>query len=368
MKENKPMYRQVVVKIGTNVLTDEDGYLNSDQLYHLVEQIAELKKEGTDVILISSGAFAAGKNVLQTHANHDPISRRQLWSSLGQVTLINTYDKYFKQHNLLCSQILVTKSDFRDRQHYLNMQNCISVLLKENVIPIINENDATSITELMFTDNDELAGLIASMMDFEALMILSNIDGLYTGNPADSQSKIIPRVDSKTESMRNYISPQRSNFGRGGMITKANFAKKTANSGVTVYIANGLRKNIITDILHDDTKIPNTKFVAGKRKSNVKKWIAHSAGFEKGTVYINQGAKQALQSSHATSLLLVGIIKIQGDFKKGDIIQIKEENGSFVGLGRSQYDASVAMQNIGRENCKPLIHYDYLYLEESLEQ
>ncbi len=356
------MFKKIAIKLGSNVLTDNEGILNNKHIDHILEQIVELKKSGIDIVLISSGAVAAGKQILGKLNTNDTVTNRQLWASLGQVQLINVYNELLKKHHLICSQVLVTKNDFSDRDHYLNMKNCITNLLSHNIIPIINENDVVSITELMFTDNDELAGLIASMVDAEALIILSNIDGIYDGSPDMKTSKVIPVIDQDFTNISEYISTQKSNFGRGGMLTKYKIAKKVASTGITVYITNGLKKNVLTDILKDDTSVINTKFIPAKKKSNVKKWIAHSEGFEKGLVYINKGAKDALLSNKASSLLLIGITQISGDFKKGDIVRILDEEGKYIGLGRSKYNAEEARNSLRKDKVKPFVHYDYLYL------
>lgn len=357
------MYKKICIKIGTNVLTDDDQTLNKERISHLVDQISVLKKQGKEIILVSSGAVAAGKQIFKPEpCQNDTVSRRQLWASLGQVQLMNAYSEIFNKYGLLCSQVLVTKNDFKDRDHYLNMKNCISVLLNNNIIPVINENDVVSITELMFTDNDELAGLIASMTNSEALIILSNIDGIYDGNPDDSNSKVITEIDKNFEFNNEYISSKKSNFGRGGMLTKYHIAKKVASAGITVYITNGLKDYTLVNLLKNESSVIHTKFKPGRKKSNIKKWIAHSEGFEKGKVFINKGAKEAFLSNKARSLLLIGVTKIEGDFKSGDIVKIFDEDNNSIGLGRVKYNAEEARKNMGCDNCKPLIHYDYLYL------
>jgi glutamate 5-kinase len=357
------MFNKIAVKIGTNVITNSKGILSEEKIEDLVGQIVQLKKEGKEIVLISSGAVAAGKQKISKPRPNDPVSRRQLWSAMGQVELINVYNRYLQEHGISCAQVLVTKNDFRDRQHYLNMKNCISTLLNNNIIPIVNENDAISITELMFTDNDELAGLIASMANSDSLIILSNVDGIYDGSPSNPESKVIPIIDESYRNLEKYISTDKSNFGRGGMVTKCDIARKVASAGITVFVANGLEDDILTRIVKDYSRVTCTKFVAGKKKSNIKKWIAHSEGFEKGKVFINEGARKALESDRATSLLFVGVVKIEGNFKKGDIVKIFNEEGKFIGLGRARYHSGSARELVGQENRKPLVHYDYLYLE-----
>jgi glutamate 5-kinase len=244
------------------------------------------------------------------------------------------------------------------------MKNCISEMLENKVLPIVNENDAISITELMFTDNDELSGMISSMMDCGSLIILSNVDGIFTGVPGSTGSELIRIIDRESEDPGKYISTSRSGFGRGGMVTKYYIARKISSEGINVYIANGLRDSIIIDIIRGKD-VPCTHFPASSTKKNsVKKWLAHSDTFAKGVVYINKGAKEALLDCKATSLLMIGVCKVEGTFRSGDIIRIFDEKGRQVGLGKSQYDSKKAEQYLGEKCKKPLIHYDYLVIDE----
>ena len=171
--------RRIAVKIGSNVLTRKDGTLDITRMSSIVDQVAELHRRGMEIILISSGAVASGRSELRLSQSLDSVSARQLYSAVGQAKLINRYYELFRDHGIACGQILTTKENFSTRRHYLNQKHCMDVMLANNVIPIVNENDTVSVTELMFTDNDELSGLIASMMGMQALIILSNIDGVY---------------------------------------------------------------------------------------------------------------------------------------------------------------------------------------------
>lgn len=178
-------YKRIAVKIGSNVLTRKDGTLDITRMSALVDQIAELQKEGIEIVLISSGAVASGRSEIRPGKKLDPVSARQLYSAVGQAKLINRYYELFREHGITCGQVLTTKENFGSRTHYLNQKNCMEVMLENRVIPVVNENDTISVTELMFTDNDELSGLIAAMMGMDALIILSNVDGIYNGNPGD---------------------------------------------------------------------------------------------------------------------------------------------------------------------------------------
>ena len=359
------MYKRITLKVGTNVLTLPDGNLNEALIAGLVEQIVALRRKNIEVMLVSSGAVASGRKVVGELKNCDAVSSRQLWAAVGQVRLIQMYSELFGRHGIICSQVLATKEDFRDRRHFLNMRNCLETLLKHNVLPVINENDVVSVTELMFTDNDELSGLITNMMNSDALIILSNIDGIYDGNPSDPASKIIPVISQGIMDATRYIAPSKSNFGRGGMVTKFAIARKTALAGTPVHIANGATENIVTDIVDGNEKTVQTVFAAGRKVTTLKKWLAHSDAVVKGSVHINAGAAARLLAMQtATSLLLVGTTRIEGDFLKGDIIQIIDESGNIVGLGRSEYSSEAARKKIGERNAKPMIHYDYMYLKQ----
>ena len=360
------MYKTITIKIGSNVLTTSDGMPNEKRILHLVNQMAYLRSKGVNILLVSSGAVASGRKIVPNLKRTDPVSSRQLWASIGQVRLIQLYTELFEKHGMLCSQVLVTKEDFRDRHHFLNIRNCLETLLEHNILPIINENDVVSVTELMFTDNDELAGLISSMMSTEAMIILSNVDGIYDGNPNSPESKVIPAIDQDYSSVAKFISTSKSNFGRGGMVTKFGMAKKVALSGIPVHLANGCRENILIDILENKPGLVQTFFKAGKKPSKIKQWLAYSEINTKGEVHINEGAREMLYSKKATSLLLIGVTDVKGDFMKGDIVKIIDENGNYIGLGKSQYSAETALKKIGEKNAKPIIHYDYLYLKNGV--
>ncbi|PTN08556.1 glutamate 5-kinase [Mangrovibacterium marinum] len=358
-------YKKITVKVGSNVLTKPDGTLNVARIAHLVDQIAWLHKKGIEVILVSSGAVAAGRSTLRLSKKLDTVSSRQLYSAVGQVKLINRYADLFQDQGIVCAQVLTTKDNFSDRNHYLNMKNCISTLLENDVVPIVNENDTISVSELMFTDNDELSGLIASMQNSEALIILSNVDGIYDGDPSLPESKIIEEIQVKDKEWIKNISTEKSGFGRGGMLTKSSIARKVAKEGIDVHIASGLKDHVLTDILLNEMHVTHTIFKAEKRKaSNVKKWIAYSDSFAKGELVINQGASEALFSEVASSLLLIGVVQVKGNFEKGDIVKIVDEQANLIGWGKAQFDSEKATSEAGTKYKKPVVHYDYLYLIE----
>ena len=224
-------FTRIAVKIGSNVLARKDGTLDVTRMSALVDQVAELRKVGVEVILISSGAVASGRSEIKPSKKLDSVEQRQLFSAVGQAKLINRYYELFREHGIPVGQVLTTKESFGTRRHYLNQRNCMMVMLENGVIPIVNENDTISVTELMFTDNDELSGMIASMMDMQALIILSNIDGIYNGSPSNPGTQVIREVEQGKD-LSDYIQTEKSGFGRGGMLTKTTIARKVADEAL----------------------------------------------------------------------------------------------------------------------------------------
>jgi len=356
-------FKKIAVKIGSNVLTRPDGTLDITRMSALVDQIAVLHKKGVEIVMISSGAVASGRSIMGLNKKMDVVDQRQLFSAVGQAKLINHYWDLFRDHGITVGQVLTMKENFGSRRHYLNQRNCMQVMLDNKVIPIVNENDTVSVSELMFTDNDELSGLIASMMDMEALIILSNIDGIYNGSPTHPDSKVIREIQ-KGEDISDYIQTTKSTFGRGGMATKTTIARKIADEGIHVFITNGKKDNILIQLLDKKVDVICTQFVASTDEvSSVKKWIAHSKGFAKGEIHVNENAAKALTGEKAVSLLPIGATSIVGDFEKDDIVKIMDHLGMSLGIGKVQYDSDKAREMLGKKNQKPLVHCDYMYLE-----
>lgn len=252
---------RLTIKIGSNVLTRKDGSLDVTRMSALVDQIAWLRNEGHEVILVSSGAVASGRSELK-HIQHDldSVDQRQLFSAVGQAKLINRYFELFREYGIAVGQVLTMKENFSDSEHRKNQENCMKVMLENDVLPIVNENDTVSVTELMFTDNDELSGLMARMTQSQMLIILSNIDGIYTGDPADPASKLIRTIEPGKQ-LDEYIQDKKSSTGRGGMQSKSNVATQTAAAGISVIIANGKRDDILVKLMNDRENTPCTEFL-----------------------------------------------------------------------------------------------------------
>lgn len=252
--------KRVVVKVGTNVLTNRDNRITGPVLRELVRQISVLYENGIMVILVSSGSAIAGMEVLGETNLKDKAVRRQVYSAVGQPRMMRHYYSIFHEYGMRCGQILATKRDFDPGKHRKNMINCYEGLLSEGVIPIANEDDAVSLTMSMFSDNDELASLIAELLDVDRLIILSDTDGLYTGHPDDENSVRLTEVRTNQD-VEKYVqaSDKKEGEGRGGMASKLKIAKGTANKNIPTYIANGKRANVIVDIINN--KEVGTKFI-----------------------------------------------------------------------------------------------------------
>jgi glutamate 5-kinase len=357
--------RRIVVKIGSQVLCDTRGELNREVLGSLVGQLCELSAQGWQVLLVSSGAVAAGSSIAgsQLQKVSDPVARKQVMAATGQVRLMETYRSLFQQNGLTIAQVLASKSDFQTRRHYLNMRGCIEALLTAGIVPIVNENDVVAITELMFTDNDELAGLLAGMVKADLLCLLSTVPGVFDGDPEHSESDCIATWDDDRHQIEEVVLRGTSVLGRGGMHSKLAIARKTARLGTEVVIADGSDPDILVKITGE--QVTGTRFPALGDASPAKRWLASADDHAAGHVIVNAGAEDALRdSSHLASLLPVGIESVEGSFNQGDVIQIRNANGDVLGCGRARYNHVEADSLKGKRGQKALIHYDYLYLVE----
>ena len=357
------MGKRIVVKIGSQVLCGLDGTLNREVLSNLVGQLAGLQADGWQVLLVSSGAVAAGKGLLteQLRRISDPVARKQVLAATGQVRLMETYRELFAQQKLTVAQVLATKSDFQTRRHYLNMRGCVEALLTAGIVPIVNENDVVSVTELMFTDNDELAGLLAGMVKAELLCLLSTVPGVYDGDPQDASSQYIKQWDDERYQIEDIVSRGTSTLGRGGMGNKLAIARKVARLGTEVVIADGTDPQIMHRILGEDRA--GTRFPVIGDASPAKRWLASADDHATGSVTVNKGAEEALlDQNRLASLLLVGVQSVAGQFDRGDVIQILNSSGKVLGCGQARIDHLEATKLMGQRGHKPLVHYDYLYL------
>jgi glutamate 5-kinase len=351
--------RGLIAKIGSQALCDDTGALAGSVIEALAADVAALRESGWDVLLVSSGAVAAGLGVAaETTAKlRDPVVAKQVLAAAGQVRLMERWQQAFRGHGLTTAQVLLSKSDFQSRQHYLNTRACLEGALAAGLVPVVNENDVVSVTELMFTDNDELAGLLAAMMGADVLALLSTVPGVL---PPDGDAPIAVWDDAR-HTTDSVLRSGTSRLGRGGMHSKLAVARKTAGLGTNVVIADGRADRVLRAVVSDDP--PGTRFPATERATPARRWLAAMDGHAEGALVVNDGARDALlDRRRLASLLPVGVERVEGEFQAGDVVQVRDLEGRLLGCGRSACDAATARGAAGEHNRKPLIHYDYLYL------
>ncbi|WP_419421117.1 glutamate 5-kinase [Legionella sp. D16C41] len=354
---------KIVIKVGTQSILKEDGSPIEPLLKKLVKQIVLLLQANHHVILVSSGAVGSGRKVASTFLqkpHNNTVGEKQLLASIGQPELINIYSALFKTENILVSQLLLTKQDFQTRQHYLNIARLLSELLKyQNIIPIINENDSVAIEELMFTDNDELAGLIAAQVNADYLLLLTNVDGVFTGDPKHPEAKLIDVIDPNDS--WPIITAAKSALGRGGMLAKLTTARKMSTLGIQTTIANINTKDVITRIINHE-KV-GTTILATKKTSNIKRWLAlHNKKQLPGIIINNNLLNLLKENNRVLSILPVGIVSYVGEWQRGDLIDILDIESKRIGVGLARYDQKRLDEYIGEKNKPAFIHYDYLHI------
>lgn len=366
--QHSEKHKRLVVKVGSQVLCNDGGELNLPVLASLAQQIAAVRAQGWQVVLVSSGAVASGSGVMRSQPGargldqiSNPVVRKQALAAAGQVKLVESWQKLFSEHGIAVAQVLATKSDFQTRRHYLNMRACIEALMDAGLVPIVNENDVVAVTELMFTDNDELAGLMAALVHADHLFLLSSVAGVLVESADGSATQTISRWDEARHQADELVKRGTSALGRGGMHSKIATARKLAALGTAVVIADGKAPAVLQQVL--DGQDCGTRFEPGSHVSPAKRWLASVQGQAVGSVTVNPGAEAALlEQNRLASLLPVGISRVEGAFEAGDVIQIRNEAGRVLGCGRTRYSAEEAAEILGQRGHKPLVHYDYLYL------
>jgi glutamate 5-kinase len=334
--------RLIVVKVGTSSITTSNGELDQKEMQRLTSQIATATKQGDKVVLVTSGAVAAGIAELGIPPKPKDVAFQQAAAATGQSVLMAKYRELFKQYNLKVAQILLTAEDLSNRASYVHTCDVLGLLLKVGVVPIINENDVTSVDELMrtegykvnFSDNDILSVLVAGAICADLVVILSDVDGLYTADPSEPNAKLIKTVDAITSELKSSLNGK-SKLGRGGIQSKIKAAEIAISYGIPVVIANSRRENVLVDILAG--KDVGTYFKPQSRMPAVKRWIAFGASV-KGTIHVNEGAKKAILEG--SSLLAVGVTKVVGIFDVGDVVSIEDENQVEFAKGNPNYNSS----------------------------
>ena len=334
-------YRRIVAKFGTSLLTSGSNRLNQERMADLVSQLAQLHAKGAEVVVVTSGAIAAGREKLGLAQKVKGIPYKQVLASVGQGRLMNVYESLFDDHGVTVAQALLTKSTLADRACYLNTRNTLLALLEMGVIPIINENDVVAIDEIQearFGDNDNLSAMVANLIDADLLLILTDIDGLYTADPQhDPSARLIPVVEKIGEQIEKLASGSTSGLGTGGMVTKIEAAGLATASGVTVVIANGSKQDVLVRVASGEAI--GTKFLPVKSGLDSRQRWMLSGLRTRGKLIIDDGAATALKK-YKRSLLAAGIKQIEGNFQRGDIVAICDPQSVKIGSGITNYSAA----------------------------
>ena len=373
-KEVLSNVRKIVVKIGTRVLTNEDGFLDKNQIMELSRQIVGLYSAGFSVVVVSSGAIGAGISALGHRKRPNILPELQASAAIGQGKLIEIYNECFEKQGYHAAQLLLTRQDFEDRQRYLNTCNTLHSLLNFRAIPIINENDTISVDEITFGDNDILSALVANLLRADLLILLSSVDGLYVKSPASGKkSEILSVVDGISDDIKKLAFKVKTKGGIGGMESKLEAASIVTSSGEAAIIANGRQPDILSRIMDFDNV--GTLFIPYKNKKKIdsrKRWIGFIAR-PKGKIYIDDGALGALQKN-GKSLLPSGMVKIDGDFVKGDVVSIlsvkkhKEIARGFINYSSEEVQkikglrTSLIKKTLGSKPYDEVVHRDNMVL------
>lgn len=328
---------RIVVKVGTSTLTHENGKLNLEIMEKLVRQIANLSNKGEEVILVTSGAIGAGMGKLNLTEKPKNLPQKQALAAIGQGLLIEIYEKFFNEYGKITAQLLLTREDFSDRKRYLNMSYTLSNLLKWGVIPVINENDTVAVEEIKIGDNDTLAALVASLVEADLLIILTDIDGLFDKDPRIyKDAKVIEVVEEFSDDLFKIAGGAGTKRGTGGMYTKIQAAKICYNSGVKMVIANGKIDNVLNRIAAGE-KIGTTFLPMKNPISSRKIWIAFNAKVN-GFLFVDEGAAKALVK-HGKSLLPSGVVKTEGQYDVGDCVAVVDHHGREIARGLVNYSS-----------------------------
>ena len=348
MKPSLTNYSRIVVKIGSASLVDQETGIREQWLNSLIRDVAELCAQGVEVLIVSSGSVALGRNQLaEQGVNISPgpllLKESQAAAAIGQISLCHAYHKALNTHGLTAAQILLTLGDTEDRRRYLNARNTIQTALKWKSVPIINENDSVATAEIRYGDNDRLAARVASMVGADLLILLSDVDGLYTAAPhLDPNAKHIDIVKQVTPEIESMGGDAASEFSRGGMRTKIEAAKIATSAGTTMIITSAAQLHPLSELSNDKKA---TWFMPSPAPINQRKrWIAGGLDVV-GQIRVDEGAMIALESGK--SLLPVGVTEITGDFSRGDTVRIISPNGSNIGQGLIEYDSAEAKKIIG---------------------
>ncbi len=362
---------KIVIKIGTNLLADKEKGINLERMNEIAKNVASLQRRGKQVVLVSSGAIGAGVAALKMKESPKTIPEKQATAAIGQPLLMEAYENAFRKQECTIAQILLTKDDFTNRARYLNAKNTFSALLEKGVVPVINENDTVAVEEIKLGDNDNLSSLVANLIEADLLIILSDIDGLFSDDPTKNHNaELIPIVEKITPQLEKLAKSSKTELSTGGMITKIQAAKRCVSAGIAMIIANGKNPKALEEIFSGDFR--GTLFLPAEKKLNVrKKWIgfvSHANGY----IVVDDGAKYALLKRQK-SLLPSGILEVHGEFKAHDTISVRDGEGTEIAKGVTGFSSTDLGKIKGKKtselekilNCKScdeVIHRDNLVL------
>jgi len=367
----------IVVKIGTRLITQEDGQFNRDVLGHLLAEVAELRQAGKKVVIVTSGSVGAGRISEQLRGSFsvdrggtfDALMREQVLAAVGQPKLMAFYVTELRKHNLNCAQLLVTRADFEDRDKYVSLRTVAHNLLQLGIVPIFNENDVLSTEELDFSDNDHLACMVTAMLVADQLIILTNVPGVYDPQAGLTEARLLEEIQDVSEVLAG-VSKQPDVMGRGGMRSKLLAAVFITAMGFPMHIASGLAEHTLSRIVLKKEKVGTFFPSTGERMKPKKAWLKLTEG-SRGKITVSTYIADVLREKRFASILLAGIESVEGVFGKDDVVTVVDESGVELGRGQSRYDSDSLRREVEAYQHSPesqervaggkkiVVHYDY---------
>lgn len=362
--------KRLVVKIGSSSLTYATGKLNIEQIEKLVRQMVDLHNRGLDVLLVTSGAVGAGLGKLGLEKKKRTMPEKQAAAAVGQGILLHMYEKIFAEYGVVVGQVLLTREDFADRRRFLNARNTLQAMIRFHIIPVINENDTVAVDEIKLGDNDNLAAMVAGLVDADLLVMLSDVDGLYDGDPKKPGARLLNEIHEITEEIESLAGGAGSRVGTGGMATKIQAARIAMHSGLVTVIARASENDVIRRVVAGEPL--GTAFWPSVRLVQKKKWIAYGATVC-GRIFVDSGAARALQK-HGKSLLPSGVTGVEGRFDVGNTVSVIDPDGKEIARGIVNYcnadvdrirgrNTGEIADILGHKDYDEIIHRDNLALE-----
>lgn len=364
--------KRIVIKVGTSTITYANGKRNFSQIDRLAREISDLQNHGKEMILVTSGAVAVGVDRMGLPGKPKTIPGKQAAAAVGQGVLMHTYEKFFADYGQIVAQVLITKTEAIDRHRYTNTRNTFMELMRQRVIPIVNENDVVALDELKIGDNDNMSALVAGIVDADLVIILSDVDGLYTANPqTHPDAVIVPEVAEITPEIEASAGGVGSARGTGGMATKIQAAKAATSSGIHLVIASGTEKNAITRVLQGEEL--GTLFVSRENRLQFRKrWLAFGAKIA-GSIVVDDGCAKAIRKAGGCSILPAGVFAVQGEFLPGSTVSVIDKDAHELARGLVHYSSAELEQIkgcnsgeiakiLGHKNFDEVIHRDDLVI------